>query len=138
MDRQEYLVKLENESGYCKCPELNGLFEKRRGVEKLEAKCRFYHDNVDLENPRGGDGRFLREYRGGVEELRDAVKNYRNAIRDEAQIGHIELKFHGSWELNVPRKVSFGEACEIQKINDFTILTAHCKRCEQQIDVVSA
>jgi hypothetical protein len=137
MDKEKYLSLLERQNGYCECPELQALFKKRREAEKLEAKCDFFAGNVNLEEVNNQDGQFLSGYKKAAEGLHTAVEDYRVSIRKEARNAKLRLRFHDLESETAPRIVSYKNACEIQKEHDSQIITAHCLRCDQQVDIIT-
>jgi hypothetical protein len=137
MDRKKYIEKLEDRNGYCECPELRDFLDKRREATELEAKCDFFSGNVDLDDAKADDSSFLLDYKTTVEKMKTSIRRYKEALSDEIKSGNLQLIIHDYINPMLNRAISHSTAIEFQKTGELNILTAHCFRCNQQIDVVS-
>lgn len=138
MNREQYLEQLEQKNGYCRCPKLADLFEKRRAAISLEARCSSLKDNADLDNPQSSDINFLQHYKTEVEALKRAVEEYHSAMYSHTNLREIYLAIHDSDNKKVVAGLPIHEAKRVLMNVSNPIITAHCLNCNQQIDIVSS
>jgi hypothetical protein len=113
MNREDYVLELEKENGYCECPELQRLYDKRRKVEKLEKECEEFNIDADFSEIRNEDLRYWEDYRDRIGELDRANENYVDTLQDYLERESVVLT----------RK-------------KFGLETINCALCDQQIGIV--
>ena len=134
MNREEYVAEIEKQIGYCGCSELKDLFEMRKKAEALEAKCDFYRENVDLENPREEDFQTLVAYRDDVINLQITAREYYKNLREHVEDERVVLALHNLDGLT-DKRISVSEMDELLRRRVDYIFVYHCAKCNQQIDV---
>ncbi len=136
MDRQEYLEQLKQRNGYCKCPALKELFDKRREANRLEKSCAFFKSNADLDNPQREDLEFLKEFSLEIENMKKSIKEYYKYLYRHASEGKVYYALHDP----IGEKseiITAIKALNLIKENK-SIITMHCPGCKQQIDISEA
>ena len=137
MNKEEYLEKLEQRSGYCPCPDLTELYNKRKDARDLEAKCEFFKSNADLDNPKKEDEKYLRDYKEEVGKLKSAVQMYYRELHKKADEGRVYFALHDPREEKIVESLPFHRAKRLLREYE-PIISVHCNSCNQQIDVVSS
>lgn len=137
MNRQEYIEKLMQGNGYCECPDLAKLFEKRKAAMDLEARCNFFKHNADLEKPLPRDRAFIRDYQEEVRRLKSAVQTYYHSLYEHAAQDKVYFALHDATQEKVTEILHFERAQRLLREGE-PIISIHCNRCEQQIDVASS
>jgi len=62
MNREKYISELEKQNGYCECPQLQGLYDLRKEVERLDLKCAsFKRELGNTEELREDNSGYLKE-----------------------------------------------------------------------------
>ena len=138
MDIDRYIAQLERQNGYCECPELQELFEKRRKLEALEASCSSFERNTDFENPRPEDIDFLLAFRKVVGKYPDQKDAYFTELGASAERGDVRLVLHDT-ERFFPSEdnISIDEVYAMTEIEGRdALVTVNCNSCNQQIDTV--
>jgi hypothetical protein len=79
-DRKDFLQKIENQTGDCRCTNLTELIKTKRKAKGLEGKCYLFKNNVDIENPSTEDKSFLQEYVKTVEKFESTVEQYNSQL----------------------------------------------------------
>ncbi len=109
MNRNENVKFLELNNGYCECPELTELFSLRK-------KCELF---IEMDK---------------IEELRRFVLKYDAKLSVLLSLGKLEAVLH--------KGPGFSSECKIPILQigdhntDENVITVHCPKCGQQIDVV--
>lgn len=137
MEKEHYLEQLMQRSAYCACPGLAELFEKRKAARDLEARCEFFKSNADLEHPTPEDEEFLLDYRQEVDNLKHAVHEYYRSLYQHAAQGRVYFALHDATQEKVTEMLSVEKAQRLLKENK-PLISIHCSRCDQQIDVASS
>ncbi len=133
MNREDYLEKLDSQNGYCNCPEVQQLYERRIKAGKLEARCNFMRANIDLKHPAPEDKQFLEAYNESSEELSSGVNSYQSLLT--TSIGRsLRLILHNPRTFQAEKEISHDEAVKLSEDKEY-IITIHCATCRQQIDV---
>ena len=136
MNREEYIEHLRKQNGYCDCPGLADLFEKRKKASALEAKCNFFKGNVNLDQANSGDLPFLEDYKKNIDDLKESINKYHSTLTGLASRGKIKLILHDSQGFYPLREISLESDSDLLDEKD-SIATIHCSRCDQQIDLYS-
>ena len=137
MNTQEYLARLMQQSKNCECPSLADLFEKRRAAQTLEAKCKFFKGNADLENPQPQDRPFLKDYILEAKRLKAAATNYHKYLYSCALDNHVYFKLHEPEKFTAPKKIDLVDSVLLMTRGD-KIISIHCSSCNQQIDLAGS
>ena len=133
MEREKYLSLLGTRNGYCGCPEMGPLYEKRKEAGKLEAECTRLNKEVDLNEPRERDRAFLESYERATHDLKRASESYHVVLTRFVKERRVKLRLH-----NLERATAFEEVSpEIVRelLKKHNIITIHCSGCDQQIDI---
>lgn len=133
-DREAYNTELEKQNGYCNCPDLSKLFERRKYAESLEAKCDFFKQNANLENPEPSDRQFLEDYREAAQQLEDAAQQYHRDLTTLATEGKLKFMLHDEEKCCPVGSISREVASYLLDKGE-PIITIHCSECNQQIDL---
>ncbi len=135
--RSDGVEGLETRSGYCDCPDLQELYEKRRGAiskericDELEAKV---NAEVDMENPSEKDRPLLETYKGAIQEFESAVEDYHVGLSHYVNSRKIDLVFYDKSKDEPSRKIDPKDIDEYLNASDVPI-TLNCHSCNQQID----
>ena len=109
MDREEYADFMEVKNGYCECPELKELLSLRKICSSL----------IDQSK---------------IEEAKKPIMKYHAKLSVLLHKGEIEAILHKASDLSSMIKLAYGEIDETNISEN--IVTVHCARCGQQIDVL--
>jgi len=110
MDREEYGDVLELQNNYCDCPELKTLLSLRK-------KC-----SLLIEQSK-------------IEETRKPIIKYYAKLSVLVHKGEIETILHKGPNFSSKRKIVNAEIFEHNTSEN--VITLHCSRCGQQIDVMA-
>jgi len=123
----------EERNGYCGCGEMQRIYSLRRKAESLEGKVQHFRMETDLKAPRADDLEYLQDYKGTLEQFDSAVLRYYGCLTEMMKAGMMKLILHnGSGE----REISYAELPSF-KGKPEKIITLHCKKCSQQVDVAA-
>jgi len=136
MSQEEYTRNLEAQNGYCQCPDLAELYDKRKIAEGIEAKCEFFRRNVDLGNPQPEDREILEKYQSAATNLEKAAGNYYVLLTNMIDERKLKLVLHHHKKLRALKSVDVDKALRLLRSFD-AIITIHCLSCNQQIDLAS-
>jgi len=135
MNREKYLAYLDKQNGYCECPPLAELFERRKEVVGLENRCDLYRADVDLDNPKSEDKQFLLGYKKAAKSLKAERTGYYVELSQLISSGDLRPKIHDE-ATQSSDSISVNPEQIIQLIEKTdAIISLHCARCDQQIDV---
>jgi len=132
---QDYLRKLEARNGYCGCPNLRELFEKRKQAEILELICNGFQSESDMDNPRQEDSAFLGDYKRNAEELNKAAEQYHVLLTETARRGELRFVLHDPAKAKPIGKIDYREVPALVGDGSDVIISVHCSSCNQQIDI---
>jgi hypothetical protein len=134
MNRQEYILRLEGQNAYCRCPNLQGLFANRNIVLNLEARCDALKAQINLDEVQEDDLPRLTTYQRHAEALKLRAKRYYQRIFSLAENGELKIILHDSTKFKPLGKIHYERARDLMDKGN-AIVTIHCSDCSQQIEV---
>jgi len=111
MDKEEYEDLLELQNNYCDCPELKSLFSLRKICSSLIAQSK-------------------------IEEAKRPIMKYNAKMSVLLNKGKIEAILHEAPHFSSKRKIGISEINEYDHNTSENVITLHCSRCGQQIDII--
>ena len=124
---------LERDNGYCGCPELQGLYEKRRTAESLEKRCEESEIIINLEEIPHKSMGLLGDYQRTLQEFVGAVEDYHKELTNYVHLRKVDLILCGEKNKNF-KKINPDHFDEHLNSSDLPI-TLNCYNCNQQIDL---
>lgn len=136
MNKQEYIAKLERENGYCSCPEIADLLSLRRTMRGLAERCESLHQSIDANQE---NDEFSRDYQDVSGRLRLISDSYYFQLAEEAGRKRVKFMLHDSNRGKPLAEIPLEQVKSMMLAKSGKsgpIVTAHCSRCSQQIDVL--
>lgn len=137
MDREQYILKLEQQSKYCDCPSLKILRTQFEKVSDLERECDLLKAQLTSGPITTGEAnRLSREYIVRERFFEASSGRYMHFLLCFLEAGKVIIKLNSPGEEQ--RDIFYREAFEMlkQKGREPPILTLHCNACLQQIWVL--
>jgi hypothetical protein len=133
MDREDYIAYLQNQNGYCECPELAELTIRGKRVASLADICGMFQRNMGLEVLRQRDLEFFPKYINAIKRFKTAIDVYTTLMNALLDDGVLKARLHRPpYSLPGPF-INPKQAREILSEENGCLLTMHCSECEQQI-----
>lgn len=110
MDKEEYEEVLELQNNYCDCPELKSLLSLGKICSSLIEQSK-------------------------IEEARKPIIKYNAKLSVLVHKGKIEAILHKGPDFSSKRKIAIAEIHDQNASKN--VITLHCSRCGQQIDVMA-
>jgi len=136
MNRDEYKALLETQNGYCGCLEIAELLAQRRATKDLEKTCDILgaKSSANVDNGEDDCG-FVEFYADAAVEFRDAAEDYYDHLGQKVADRQLTLRIHRKKNRSY-RPVGDIPTIKPSEIKDDDVITAHCSKCDQQIDVI--
>lgn len=125
MNREEYIVELRERNGQCGCPDMDWLATVARRISELSRRLREPWEEIDGEL-------------GDLPEVfRRTAMTYHHGLDDYAKTGKIKFVLHDVRRENPVAELPVEEVMDCLGRSPKPVFSAHCARCNQQIDVAS-
>lgn len=134
MNAESYREQILKQSIPCLCQGLRELFAKKEVAASLEKKCDFLKRNADLDNPAREDRAYLVNYEEEVRKFKSEVRAYHESLYQRAASSSVYFALHDAAQNKVVEYLALERAQRLLQESN-PLMTIHCSRCDQQIDV---
>jgi len=136
MDKDEYVLLIEELNGYCSCKELKNLSDLGRRIKSIDEKCYALESSIDFEDPKQEDRvslELLKEKKEGLENLIN--NDYNPELNNLIKQKKLKLFYHDEKNNYKKKEIDSEETLKLSGQNK--IITIHCSNCDQQIDLTN-
>lgn len=136
MEAATYHDFITKQSKQCVCPNLANVFARQKFAASLEARCDFLKRELNPDAHVVDDLQYLTDYRNEIKKFKDAVQAYHALLYQRAAEGRAYFALHDAAQNKVIEHLPLERAQGLLREGS-PLISIHCSRCDQQIDVAA-